>query len=208
MAAQEYFNAGWSSQHHAYNAPLPPLPPGEGSSSGPTNIATPTSSSSSPFDDHSYVYPSHAQDSQQSLGVDTEYYGRNGKPHVQDQYADDIPLKTQQQPNPYGPGSEEQLPGPLGATGEGKRKKRSKQKKRIPWFVYAITTIQIAVFISELVKNSMSLQFNFLALYSDGHAPKFQPHTDSHCSSHIDQVSNRNPPSVQSHDWAFTLPPY
>ncbi|KAH0557076.1 hypothetical protein GP486_005135 [Trichoglossum hirsutum] len=157
MAAQEYYSQGWSSQNHGINAPLPPLPTGSQSSSGPTNIATPASSNSSPFDDHTYVYPSHAQESQQSLAVDTGYYGNNGKPHVQDEYADNIPLKPQQQPSPYSPGGDDQLPGPLGDAGGGKRKKRNKLpvKKTIPWFVYVATAIQIGVFIGELIKNAI-----------------------------------------------------
>ncbi|KAI9773152.1 MAG: hypothetical protein M1840_008273 [Geoglossum simile] len=149
MAAQEYYSSGWSSPH---NAPLPPLPSGSQSSSGPTGIATPGSSNSSPFDDHTYPYSPHTQESHHSFGGSTEYYGKAGKPHEQDPYADNIPLKPTHQ---FSAGSEERLPGPLGGGGEGKRKKKSSipVKKRIPWFVYVVTTIQVAIFLGELIKN-------------------------------------------------------
>ena len=65
------------------------------------------------------------------------------------------------------------------------------RKTRIPWVVYLLTTVQVAVFIAEIVKNSM-FEDKCLGNYTDA-------------SSTIDGFSDRNPPRLQPDDRSFPI---
>ncbi|KAI9758632.1 MAG: hypothetical protein M4579_002943 [Chaenotheca gracillima] len=160
MAANDYYNT--KPQNHYpeldFSAPLPIAP-----------NQKPLPGAPSPFNDP--VYPSdpyHTQDSQHSLGGDSSYYGQNdGRAYNQDPYADNIPLKAQtSKPSPerLNATSQPYDPGLENGAGESpilpaKKRRRnrffSSSKGRTPWLVYALTLIQITVFIAELVKNAV-----------------------------------------------------
>lgn len=140
------------------------------------NAATPVSSiSPSPYaaSEADLQHPQHSH-SHHSLGSDAGYgYGSGypmaaarGNEHEQ-QYSDNIPLKSHaatpmpadwmHQPTHYPPpASPEGMPAgePLGAP----RGRRDKKRfwKNFPWVTYLLTTVQIIVFIVQLVKNGMS----------------------------------------------------
>ena len=118
-----------------------------------------------PFDDHVYPMgrPSGQQyDSQTSLGADSRYYGQGGGGRLDQSpsFQDDIPLRD----HPGIPGKDNNstdhvydAPAPSQMEqGRGNRLNgMGLLKRRIPWLVYILTTIQIAVFIAEIVKNGM-----------------------------------------------------
>ena len=164
MAANEYYDTSSNSQRTRVDAPLPPLPNPYSSytSSSQQYKASPISS---PFDDPSYR--PHGRQSSQSLASNNAYYGAGGSGHDYDArtYSDDIPLRTQRRKsssdllnsNPGPLDSEVQRP-PLGPrkksrTGATRRKnKKGLWSGRIPFAVYFFTTVQIVVFIAELIK--------------------------------------------------------
>jgi hypothetical protein len=101
-------------------------------------------------------------DSQTSLGGDSRYYGQGGRLDQSQSYQDNIPLRD----HPGIPGKDNNstdhvYDAPVPAQLEQGRKNRfsgmgmlgSKNGKRIPWLVYILTTVQVAVFIAEIVKN-------------------------------------------------------
>ncbi|KAI9757560.1 MAG: hypothetical protein M1815_000782 [Lichina confinis] len=180
MAANDYYNSAPVSGRPTvdYNAPLPPVP--ASSLDPPTNY--PVSGSTphgpqltSPFDDpaDSRIHgpPQQYHDGPYD-GASADYYavgGGPGDPHGPNPFADNIPLKTHasQSTTEYQGGPNHQtLYNPDPATGatdvEPGRKRRRysvsglmKPSTRITWFVYAMTTIQVAVFIGELIRNAV-----------------------------------------------------
>ncbi|KAI9801597.1 MAG: hypothetical protein M1825_003276 [Sarcosagium campestre] len=159
MAAQEYFNSStWDdNRRRDYDAPLPPIPPS--SSSKP--------SASSPFEDTAYPahQPYESHPAYNRYGRDSPEYASNSH---SDPFADDIPLKSQQshvsttpETSPSHPEyrSDFERGSTLPPTDpvEEPRRHRSKSKKflsNVPWFVYTVTLIQVAVFIAELARNA------------------------------------------------------
>ncbi|KAI0393958.1 rhomboid-domain-containing protein [Xylariaceae sp. FL0594] len=120
------------------------------------------------FDDH--VYPTQSRPtlnsvstSQHSFAHDTRYHGP-GSPDASPVMADEIPLQPHNKlPTGYLNESNDHVydaepaprrGGPLkaGRLGFGQLGMMNSNKKRIPIFVYIFTTIQVAVFIYELVK--------------------------------------------------------
>jgi membrane associated rhomboid family serine protease len=101
-------------------------------------------------------------DSQTSLGGDSSYYGQGGRLDQSPSYQDNIPLRD----HPGIPGKDNNstdhvydAPAPSQVE-EGRKNRFSglgmlghKNGKRIPWLVYILTTVQVAVFIAEIVKN-------------------------------------------------------
>lgn len=167
MAANDYYNNHSSpyghEEPHTYGDPTPPPPPP--SSSKPYPISTSTSSTSIPYHDYGR---NQYNGSHQTLGSDFGYYGNGaqGGLHENDQYADNIPLKSNAQKVPgqddwlaqntqYPPSPEAQRPPPL----DDRKRRRAAGwfSGKIPWFVYFVTLVQISVFIAEIVKNGKSI---------------------------------------------------
>lgn len=177
MAANDYYNPSSRQEQHpqpyqSYNPPAPSIapsyhtnPPSRTPSARPEQV----SPFEAPFDDH--VYPmgpqgGHQYDSQSSLGGDSRYYGQGGGGRIEqtNSYEDGIPLRD----HPGVPAKDNNAtdhvydaPPPMQMEDGGRRNRLSgmgmfkKAKGRIPWLVYILTTVQVAVFIAELVKNGM-----------------------------------------------------
>jgi hypothetical protein len=106
--------------------------------------------------------PTNRYDSQSTLGQDSRYYGKGGGGRLEpsNSYQDDIPLRDH--PGLKTADSTDHVYDTAAAPAmleEGRGKKRFsglgrfKTKSRIPWVTYILTTIQVAVFIAEIVKN-------------------------------------------------------
>jgi hypothetical protein len=186
MAANDYFNPSSRLQqqssppyYQSYNPSAPSIapsyhtnPPSRTPSARPYEIASPVSPFEAPFDDH--VYPIgrpgvHQFDSQSSLGADSRYYGQGGGGRLEqsNSFQDDIPLRDHPGVPPKDDNSTDHVydaPAPAQLE-EGRRNRFSglgmlkKPKGRIPWLVYILTTVQVAVFIAEIVKNGMHVRF-------------------------------------------------
>jgi hypothetical protein len=103
-------------------------------------------------------------DSQSSLGADSRYYGQGGRLEGSNpSFQDDIPLRDHPAVTGKDNNSTDHVyDAPAPAQMEEGRKNRfsgmgmlRKPKGRIPWLVYILTTVQVAVFIAEIVKNGM-----------------------------------------------------
>jgi hypothetical protein len=157
MAANDYYNTsfpanGQHPQHgNSNNAPLPPLPGNQSTQS--------ISPVPSPFDDHRYEYSSSqnlTQHQQPPAGYgDTGYYGASSKNHTPQGYQPDpfadhnaIPLRSQSTK------IHRLNTDPEGHRGGGTpHKKKGWFSGRVTWVVYILTTVQVAVFVGELIKN-------------------------------------------------------
>ncbi|KAI9367099.1 hypothetical protein BJX61DRAFT_538336 [Aspergillus egyptiacus] len=157
MAAQSYY-------HGAYNSPTYEQP---GHATDPFNRISPQPSPVGYSNNHSPYYeppesdPHHLRYSQNSIGSDNGAYVAGGRINENDQYAENIPLKTSnpyatdpppqpwmQQPTHYAPGvamMEPQAP-------PRRRQKKGFFQKKIAYVTYILTAAQIVVFIVELVK--------------------------------------------------------
>lgn len=164
MAANEYSDTSSNPQRTRVDAPLPPLP-NPYPSYNLNSQQYKASPISSPFDDPSYR--PHGRQSSQSLASNSGYYdaGGGGRDHDPGTYSDDIPLRPQQRKsssdllNPNNGPSDSDVHRPsLGPrkksrTGATRRKnKKGLWSGRIPFVVYFFTTVQIVVFIAELIK--------------------------------------------------------
>ena len=107
----------------------------------------------------------------------------NGSTHTMDQYADNIPLRPSKQTplrtgrraesTKYPPSTESQQDQDIGlAPSPPPQKKKGWLSGKVCWVVYIITTVQIGVFIGEIVKNCTSSS-----------AVKRQYNTDLPCSN-------------------------
>jgi len=177
MAANDYYTA--YPYNRRENAPLPPIP----NSSSPTPYGQHqpdrhgVSSTTSPFDDYSYPqYPHPSQQSSQAtLHTDSAYYGAGGnpsKPYI-DPFTDQNAIPLQSTYNLSKPGVDvttSPTDAENGYLAEERRKQerqeRRKQRRRqgrfkgkISWVVWILTTVQIIVFIVELIRNGMRLVF-------------------------------------------------
>ena len=159
MAANEYYNSG----HSTGDRPPDHL----------TSTPHPIHDSFAPYDSYNLhtppSYPSPAREDSfrtyehSSHTPSTSYYapGGGGRDQEQNPFSDDIPLRAQQSKNSSDARFQDHLPYDptvLDAPPDEGAKRRPRRKKgifsrRIPWVVYAFTTIQCAVFIAELVKN-------------------------------------------------------
>lgn len=210
MAANDYYNTSFSphgassqqQQHHHSpthaDSPLPPVPTNHSAQSiSPVN---------SPFDDsHRYDYPSttnltHAQSTSSSAYADTAYHGAQS-PHGynsrydppanhSDPFADQnaIPLQNQGKM-----GGGHATTGVYGADPEGRYPPEKRRKKkgwfsgRVTWVVYFLTTVQIAVFIGEIIKNGTLKSCIFRPLVfaiADGSVLQFA----LHCAADTDHT--------------------
>ncbi|KAF2710213.1 rhomboid family membrane protein-like protein [Pleomassaria siparia CBS 279.74] len=173
MAANDYYNSSASGHlppHNRSDAPLPPVP---GSHS--TQSISPVTSPYDEHDDHNnhndYNFPPTHSNSAAALPLntsydnqnysdrdhtDTSYHGHNDS-QSSDPFADQnaIPLHQQGRMAPgskrydsdqearYPPGHEKNI------------KKKGWLSGRVTWVVYILTTVQIGVFVGELIKNGM-----------------------------------------------------
>lgn len=158
MAANSYYNTGYSNNPPTYEQANPHTDSFHRQSPAPTY----TGPSGHPYADSE---PPHIRDSQHSLGSDQGAYVAGGRLNEGDHYAENIPLKenTQysngpppanwmQQPTHYPPD-----PAMLeSAPNRSRGKKKGFFKKKTPFVTYILTVVQIAVFIAELVKSGMS----------------------------------------------------
>lgn len=168
MAANDYFNPS-SNFDQRYHASSPPPPPP--SSTKPAPIYTspspaPAPGSPSPYDSFVGRHPN--RESQNTLFSEPDYYsgGHGGRATASDQYADDIPLKSNtrhsgqgwmNENTQYPPSPESQRLPPLddSSTHRGGSRGRRFFKKKIPWVVYVNTLAMVIVFIVEIVRNGM-----------------------------------------------------
>ena len=156
MAANEYYNG---SQRHDRPPQPPPLnkPPG-------LDVPSPYPAYGGPYDPRTSQYTLGSEQDYSSTGVGV-------RPHDADQYAEDIPLKANAAHNgrqdydydTHYPPSPENQRIPLGgpANYSSRSKARRFFKGKIPWAVYVITAVQIAVFIAEIARNGRSSFFSF-----------------------------------------------
>jgi len=187
MASNDYYNQNpYPTNYRPYNPPppsaaAPPYTTHPPSRAGTTrtqrtqDITSPVSPFEAPFDDH--VYPLHQPsrfESQSTLGQDTRYYGPqsgSGRLDGGGNYADDIPLRdhpatpAKDSPNISTDHVYDADPTIQAASLEEGRKGnggsglgRFGVKGRIAWVTYLLTTIQVIVFIVEIIKNGMSEQ--------------------------------------------------
>ncbi|OCK78888.1 rhomboid-domain-containing protein [Lepidopterella palustris CBS 459.81] len=160
MASTDYY--GSFNNPRREDAPLPPIPsdsprPRPSASTSSVNISPVTS----PFEDHAYPeYPPASKPTQQNFG-DSTYYGayHNNNSSVSDPFADQnaIPLRSQHKmdssPTRYNADPEGRYP--LNGGGMGQNQKKGWFSGRVTWVVYILTTVQVAVFIGELIKNAI-----------------------------------------------------
>ena len=182
MAANDYYGTPPRDDRPAvdYNAPLPPVPPA--TPGKPLNATSRTSRTTSPITDDAYatsydqpfnghhdayapVYEQTPDGHQPDQGSNMEYFGPNGGRDdygVNNPFADHIPLKTQTsnhsaRQQAYNPESDLGLVDHVEAVREQRKGGRTEtiddEKRRIPWFVYTMTVIQIGVFIGEVIRN-------------------------------------------------------
>jgi hypothetical protein len=135
-------------------------PPSRTPSTRPHDV-DPVSPFEAPFDDHVYPIgrPNKPQyDSQSPLEADSRYYEQGGRLEQSNpSFQDDIPLQDHPAISAKDNNSTDHVYDvPAPALVEDRRKK---SKGRIPWLVYILTTIQVAVFIAEIVKNGMYAKY-------------------------------------------------
>ncbi len=164
--------------YQGYDRPVPPGPAPSYHSQPPSRVGTvrtqditsPVSPFEAPFDDHVYPAPQrpqqHGFDSQSTLGSDTRYYGGGAPLDEQNSYQDNIPLRDHPGLPMKDNNSTDHVYDATNAPAhleDGRMNNRlssamgldtlKNRKTRIPWVVYILTTIQVAVFIAEIVKN-------------------------------------------------------
>lgn len=165
MAANDYYNTSYGQSHSRTDAPLPAVP------GHPQQ--RPVSPVSSPFEDNTYHssgaqggYPDTSYSNFNSTSNLNTNHGRYDSPgRHSDPFADQnaIPLQSQPKMDHGSPTQYHADPEQFGA-GVEKRKKKKKGwfSGRVTWVVYILTTVQIGVFVGELIKNGMSLGFSWL----------------------------------------------
>ncbi|KAI9816913.1 MAG: hypothetical protein M1827_001558 [Pycnora praestabilis] len=173
MAANDYYNPASLDRYsdHNYNPSIQPPSP----SKTPANPIHATAAADSPvsshFDERMYQSYSHSLQHQPSFSADSAYHGANsGRIEDQTPYADDIPLREYPQKlgtqgwagsesQQYLPSPDGKQPDPMENAGNGSQRRRKGRggffSGKIPWVVYILTTIQVGVFIAEIVKNSV-----------------------------------------------------
>jgi hypothetical protein len=174
MSANDYYNPNPHQEqpqpyYRPYNPPpLSQLPSYHSEASSHQHAQRPTDASSvspfdAPFDDH--VYP---MDSQTSLEAGSTYYGQGGggRPAAGsiNSFRDDIPLRDhpgmQMKDHDTADHVYDAPAAPPHMMEEARPNRKSglgyfKSGKKIAWICYIMTTIQVGVFIGEIVKNGM-----------------------------------------------------
>jgi hypothetical protein len=154
MAAAEYYNTGHTADPNRHNAPVSPISSPDVNKPLPPPEQNPFTGAGYNESDLAYASNHYSRESVQS--VDTGYYGgrRNDTPPAKpyadaDPFSDNIPLSQtnpKQQPLSAVEGGGQYYP-------PARRQKRSWLSR--PWFVYFITTVQVAVFCGELARNAV-----------------------------------------------------
>lgn len=224
MAANDYYNTtSYSSPatHNRTDAPLPPTP-GNHSTTSISPVTSPFD------DHTGYTYPSSQNLASHPAPIgysNTSYHGAASPPldsqshfnrhydsqpghggggYQGDPFADQnaIPLREQHGKMDASP-TRYQEGGVYERNFGGPHEKRGKKKKgwlsgRVTWVVYILTTVQIGVFVGELIKNGMFLRRIPLRMWcwqlgaNDMHR---RPNRNSHS----------NQTAVQHHDWPLAL---
>ncbi|KAA8648193.1 hypothetical protein EYZ11_000531 [Aspergillus tanneri] len=159
MAAHGYYDSGYGNHPPTYDQTYPPIDPFSRRSPAPEYSGASVNPYTAPDSD-----PNHLRYSQQSLSSDQGPYVAGGRLNDHDQYAENIPLKENNQytngpppagwmhqPTQYPP--PEMIEPPAGRAGR-KKKRMGMFKKKIPWVTYLLTLVQVVVFIVELVKSA------------------------------------------------------
>jgi hypothetical protein len=157
MAANDYYNTSYpptgqqhGTTHGRTDDPLPPLPSNQ------------SQNSVSPFEDHRYYqtpnssgalggYPSHdtSYSNQQDPFTDHNAIPLHAQPKTDTNKLDDgSPTRYNADPEAY--------PRPSRKRSKKKKKKKGWFSGRVTWVVYILTTVQIGVFVGELIKNGTS----------------------------------------------------
>ncbi|KAH3951639.1 RHOMBOID-like protein [Parastagonospora nodorum] len=149
MAANDYYNTSYNPPHARPDPALPPLPHNQ-------------APSPSPFEDDRYYNTQHSSGALGGYPSHGTSYGGQQDPFT-DQNA--IPLHTQPKMDGSGrnkldDGSPTRYNADPEALPRPSRKRSKKKKKgwfsgRVTWVVYILTTVQIGVFVGELIKNGM-----------------------------------------------------
>ena len=179
MAANDYYNNTYSASgalpppHTATHSesPLPPVPGSHSQQHG-------YSPATSPFDDanrydSSTTHLAHSNTNSSTPYADTSYHG--AAPHTPHNYDNRYDPPANHQSDPFSDHSaiplqnQDKMGGGAhnaavyGADPERRYpREKSKKKKgwfsgRVTWVVYFLTTVQVAVFVGEIIKNGMSL---------------------------------------------------
>lgn len=156
MATNDYY-------HHQH---IPPPPHFEHTASAQTDRPLPPVpvygyASPSTYSHNDPSTPYHHRESQQSFQSESGAYpAAAGRVTDGDQYAENIPLKAHAQfaNNPDWTHQQTQYPPPSPGAVEDRQPREYKKKRRFfrkkpAWVTYLLTTIQIIVFIVELVKS-------------------------------------------------------
>lgn len=168
----------------------------------------------SPFDDHNtntFPYPSPSPSQSYSHG-----HGRVEYDQVPFEEADAIPMTTPKSKyasettvSPILP--HEQNDPFVRDVDTSKPKHRRQQSKskdgwfrgQITWVVYVLTTIQLCVFIVEIIKNGEFLSFGLEHETLSG--MQLLMLTENFFCSRLDEVTHRDPPLLQPDDWTESI---
>ncbi|KAL8805202.1 MAG: hypothetical protein Q9182_002077 [Xanthomendoza sp. 2 TL-2023] len=168
MAANGYYNSSERPRPHQRrsDAPLPPVPDYE--LPNQLNQNKPSSSPfATPFDDP--TYRPYGQESHYSLNSGIPYYGASGAPRPYDPspYSEDIPLRNHSSTQSQDQDAYEnrrqdndaayaaRISAQQRAGHEMRRKPNGWFSGKVPWVVYTLTLIQVAVFIAEIARNAV-----------------------------------------------------
>lgn len=174
MAANDYYSS-FPAANDASSRPPPPQHTSSGKSLPSIPSATSPFDDANRYDNHDYsstAHLTHTQTGTSSAYSDTAYHSAdpyNNQAHPYNQRYDSPPAATQHDPFTDQNAIPLQHQGKMGSSHaatsayqmdpEGRpREKRKKKKKgwfsgRVTWVVYILTTVQIGVFIGELIKN-------------------------------------------------------
>ncbi|KAL8809731.1 MAG: hypothetical protein Q9223_006491 [Gallowayella weberi] len=168
MAANDYYNSSERPRPHQRrsDAPLPPVPDYELSNQLNQNKPSP-SPFATPFDDP--TYRPYGQESQHSLNSAHPYYGASGAPRPYDPspYSEDIPLRNHlstqsQDQDAYENRRQDneavyaaRMSAQQRAGHDLRRQSKGWFSGKVPWVVYTLTLIQVAVFIAEIARNAV-----------------------------------------------------
>lgn len=164
MAARDYYDPPENHANTAYSRTQPPhLPPLSETQHSFMRQDAHVDSPVSPIFD---TTPLHGPGKPTSDSRSDFFSNTTGPYRTSRQYSDEIPLRDDLQPgHGYKPdASDSQIPlrpteSPEQVASEPRRRRRREPEKRgwfsgkIPWVVYFLTVVQIAVFIAELAKN-------------------------------------------------------
>ncbi|ORY13177.1 rhomboid family membrane protein [Clohesyomyces aquaticus] len=164
MAANDYYNTPSTiPPHKTTDAPLPAVP-------GANHSTQSISPIHSPFEDNRYEYPpTHSQSTLGGAYGDTSYHGSSDRPphrydspshNSTDPFTDHSAIPMQQHGKMDGSPTRYQADPegrayPQDYRGHDKRKKKGWFSGKVTWVVYVLTTVQIAVFIGEIIRNSI-----------------------------------------------------